>query len=239
MYHYTYQITVNNPTDNRRFYIGARTSKVKPEDDMYFGSCRPFGKWQKDHGISGLTKQVLAVWPTRQDAVSHEILLHNCFNVAVNPEFWNQAKQTAILFDTTGAKQSEELKLQKSLKTKGIPKSEEHKAKIAASNKGKKVSELTKEKISQSRKGKPSPLKGLSINKGVPKSEEHKAKIGDANRGKKRSAEICKKYSEIRKGKKQPFSESRYEKITCPHCEKIGMKANMKRYHFDNCKEVR
>ena len=25
-------------------------------------------------------------------------------------------------------------------------------------------------------------------------------------------------------------------KVTCPHCEKIGQLANMKRWHFDNCK---
>jgi len=126
-FHYTYQITVKEPTDTRRFYIGARTSSVKPEDDMYFGSCKPFNNWQKQYGTACLNKQVLAVWPTRQDALSHEILLHDIFDVAVNPEFWNQAKQTAPLFDTTGTTQSDELRMQKSLRTKGVPKSEEHK----------------------------------------------------------------------------------------------------------------
>lgn len=27
-----------------------------------------------------------------------------------------------------------------------------------------------------------------------------------------------------------------YEKIECPHCSKIGIKSNMLRWHFDNCK---
>lgn len=236
MYHYTYIIEAKNPTDSRFRYIGVRSCEKKPEEDIYFGSCRPFKRWQAIYGTDGLTKTVLAIWPTRKDALSHEMLLHDCFDVARNQEFWNQAKQIATGFDTTGTKQSEELKLQKSLKTKGRPKSPEHKAKISASNKGKTVPEDVKLKISQAKIGKPSPMKGKSVGKGKPKSEEHKAKIGAANRGKKRSVEICKLYSEIRKGKSAPHSATRYENIVCPHCFKMGMKANMKRYHFDNCK---
>lgn len=177
MFHYTYQVTVSNPTDARRFYIGVRSSNVKPEDDVYFGSCRPFKKWQSINGIDGLVKQVLAVWPTREEALLHEILLHDCFNVAINPEFWNQAKQKVVLFDTSGTTQSEELKLQKSLKTKGIPKSDEHKAKISLALKGKPKSEKHRENLSVSRTGKPSPMKGKSIGKGRKLTEEHKAKI--------------------------------------------------------------
>lgn len=236
MNHYTYMIEVKNPTDIRCQYIGVRSCSADPKDDVYWGSCRPFIAWQKENGTTGLVKQILATWPTRQDALSHEILLHDCFDVARNPKFWNQAKQVASLFDTTGTKQSEELRLQKSLRTKGIPKSEEHKAKIGIALKRKPKSEETKRKLSEAKKGKPSPMRGISVGKGKPKSEEHKAKIGAANRGKKRSAEVCEKFSEIRKGKKPAFSASRHENIMCPHCEKIGMKANMKRYHFDNCR---
>jgi hypothetical protein len=240
MFHYTYQITVSSPTDARKFYIGARTSTVKPEQDAYFGSCKPFKRWQKEHGTDCLVKQVLAVWPTREDALSHEILLHDIFDVARNPEFWNQAKQTAPLFDTTGTKQSDELRLQKSLKTKGRPKSEEHKAKIGAALKGKPKSEQHRLKISTTRTGMPSPMKGKSMGKGRPKSAEHKAKIGAANLGKKRTPEQKALLSALRKAeaKTKKKSLTAYEKIKCPHCGKIGMKANMKRYHFDNCKKV-
>lgn len=240
MFHYTYQVTVSNPTDARRFYIGVRSSDVKPEDDVYFGSCKPFKRWQEANGTSGLVKQVLAVWPTRNDALLHEILLHDCFDVAKNPEFWNQAKQKAEKFDTAGTVQSEELKLLKSLKTKGRPKSEEHKAKIGAALKGKPKSEEHKKKVSLSRIGQPSPLKGMSIGKGRPKSPEHKAKIGASNLGKRRTPEQKALLSALRKAevKTKKKSLTAYENITCPHCGKIGMKANMKRYHFDNCKEV-
>ena len=32
-YHYVYKITNTNPTDERKYYIGIRSSIVKPEED--------------------------------------------------------------------------------------------------------------------------------------------------------------------------------------------------------------
>jgi hypothetical protein len=199
MYHYTYMLEVKNPTDSRFRYIGVRSCDVPPEEDVYFGSCRPFKKWQSEHGTNYIEKIILARWGSRKDALSHEILLHDCFDVGRNPEFWNQAKQKVIGFDTTGVPLSQEAKLKKSLKTKGRPKSPEHREKIRAALKGKPKSEEHKRKVSVTKTGMPSPMKGKSMGKGRPKSEEHKAKIGAANRGKKRSPEICQKYSEAQK----------------------------------------
>lgn len=238
MYHYTYSIEVKNPTDARCRYIGVRSCSVRPDQDVYFGSCKPFKKWQAVNGTDGLVKTVLGWWPSREQASKHEILLHDIFDVARSKEYWNQAKQKAVGFDTLGSVQSDELRLQKSLKTKGRPKSDEHKAKIQAALKGKPKSAEARKKLSESKKGKPSPLKGRSVGKGIPKSEEHKAKIGAANKGKKRTPEVCAKLSELRKQEVHTRAKSltAYQKIQCPHCDKIGMKANMKRYHFDNCK---
>ena len=199
MHHYTYMIEVKNPTDSRFRYIGVRSCSVDPKEDVYFGSCRPFKKWQAENGTNGLVKTILARWKSRDDALSHEILLHDCFDVGRNPEFWNQAKQKTIGFDTTGVTLSQEARLKKSLKTKGRPKSPEHRAKIQAALKGKPKSEEHKRKVSETRTGMPSPMNGKSMGKGRPKTEEHKAKIGAANRGKKRSPEICQKYSEAQK----------------------------------------
>jgi hypothetical protein len=231
-------IEVKNPTDSRFRYIGVRSCECVPEDDIYWGSCRPFKKWQNQHGTSGLVKTILCRWPSRKDALSHEILLHDCFNVAVSPDFWNQAKQKATGFDTTGVVISDDGKLKRSLKTKGMPKSEEHKAKIKQALTGKPKSDEHRKKVSLAKKGKPSPLLGLSIGKGRPKSKEHKLKIGASNKGKKRTPEVCAKLSELRRQEASTRAKSltAYEKIQCPHCDKIGMKANMKRYHFNNCK---
>jgi hypothetical protein len=60
-------------------------------------------------------------------------------------------------------------------------------------------------------------------------SAETKEKIGVASRGKNnpmfgKTGELSPNY-----GKKRPLS-------TCPHCDKTGADASMKRYHFDNCK---
>ena len=74
-------------------------------------------------------------------------------------------------------------------------------------------------KISENsaRKGKPnwnSGIKWKKKNYQKIMSEEKKKKIGDANRG------VTK------------------PKIQCPHCNKIGGIPAMKRFHFENCKEL-
>jgi hypothetical protein len=100
--HYTYMITLKAPTDSRKFYIGVRSCKCAPNHDNYFGSSRPLNKWLKQNGKVNVEKQVLAIWKSRVDAVNHEMLLQDCFDVVKNPEFWNRAKQTSTGFDTTG-----------------------------------------------------------------------------------------------------------------------------------------
>ena len=100
--HYTYMITLKEPTDSRKFYVGVRSCKCKPSEDNYFGSSRSLSAWIKQNGKDCVDKQILAVWDSRADAVRHEMLLQDCFDVVKNPEFWNKAKQTAVGFDTTG-----------------------------------------------------------------------------------------------------------------------------------------
>lgn len=90
-----------------------------------------------------------------------------------------------------------------------------------------KLSDETKNKMSIVRR-----------NKG-PRSEETKQKISKAKlnsnktpRGIPRSEETKRKISESSKGKI-------FNKIKCPYCSKIGGCGNMKRYHYENCKEKR
>lgn len=230
MYHYTYMIR----SSNAMFYIGARSCAVLPEDDKYYGSCDSFTAWQKENN-EALDKHIAGVFPSRALAIEHEIELHNFYDVAKNKLFWNKAKQTAVGFDTTGTTQSDELKLNKSIKTKGRPKTDEHKEKIRQAHIGKVKSEQHRKALSESKKGKPSPLKGVSIGKGRILSDSHKEKIGLSNRGKVRSIEHCEKQSKARKGVTPAYNPTRYENVECPHCGKIGMKANMTRYHFNNC----
>jgi len=104
---------------------------------------------------------------------------------------------------------------------------------------GHKVSDKTKKLISESNK----------VSK--PQTPEHIQKRADALRGKKRkplSDEIKSKISQATKGIPRPMSEQHKKnlkchqnnliKLTCPHCNKTGQLANMKRWHFDNCKLI-
>lgn len=59
--------------------------------------------------------------------------------------------------------------------------------------------------------------------------EQWKKNVGDSVRGLKRSEETRNRMSAASKGKKMAT-------VTCPHCNKIGGRGNMMRYHFDFCK---
>jgi len=215
-YHYTYMLEVKNPTDSRFRYIGVRSCNTKPEDDAYFGSCKPLKKWQAEHGTEGVIKTVLAVWKSRKDALSHEILLHDCFDIGKNPEFWNQVKQTSTGFDCTG-----------------VPKSEEHAKKIARVGEahwswGKKAKEETRIKMSISHSGPNNVMFGKKL------PEEQKRKISAAQKGEK-AWRFGKKYPEMGRAVSRALTGRKQTVVECPHCGKLGGNA-MKTYHFDNCK---
>lgn len=103
MYHYTYRLT-----DNEGFaYIGARSCNHHPEDDVAYMSSSKYVATAIKQGVV-FSKQILAIWPTRELAIQHEIRLHDAFDVAKNPLFYNKSKQTNTKFDTTGFVFSEE-----------------------------------------------------------------------------------------------------------------------------------
>ena len=218
MNHYTYMLTNAIPVKGMMYYIGVRSCKCLPEDDKYFGSCDSFVEWQKKNGTHTIEKRIVATFANRKSAIEHEIKLHNLYDVARNKQFWNKAKQTAVGFDTTGIPVSDEARLKKSIKTKGVPKSNEHKRKIAEAHKGKTKSESHKKALSIAKTGtichENTRIAASKKWKGVPKSDEHKKKISAANKGRK------------------------HEMLECPHCKKIGIKPNMNRWHFDNCKDL-
>jgi hypothetical protein len=95
MYHYVYQLTNN---EDKRKYIGVRSCKCAIADDKYMSSCKIVSK----EYLSNCTKTILKMFSTRKEAVEHEIYLHNKYDVARNPEFFNGAKQTATKFDQSG-----------------------------------------------------------------------------------------------------------------------------------------
>ena len=107
---------------------------------------------------------------------------------------------------------------------------------IKLANTGRRLSEETRRKMSLARTGK----------KRKPRSEEHARKIGLANKGRKateeekrnnRLAQIGKVLSEEHKKKIAAANKGKQRMIMmCPHCQKIGAKNMMFRWHFDNCR---
>ena len=119
------------------------------EDTKYFGSFY-------DKTFFPTEKTILFTGETRQEAMEIEILLHDFFDVAVNPQFANKAKQTSTKFDSTGVPKTEEWKKAMSGVNNpmyGIPRTEETRRKISAANSGKTRTEETKKKMSAAKSG--------------------------------------------------------------------------------------
>ncbi len=103
MNHYTYQIT---KISIQKHYIGAKSCEELPVDNIgykYFSSSTnlEFIQDQKNN-TDDYSYTVLREFDSREEAISHEIYLHNYNDVAKNPKYYNKAKQTSTGFDTSG-----------------------------------------------------------------------------------------------------------------------------------------
>jgi hypothetical protein len=225
MYHYTYRLTLSNNTDSRKYYIGARSCTEYPTEDSYFGSCKTLLAWIKEHGTKGIVKEILAIYGKRQDAIEHEINLHNYFDVAKNVEFWNKAKQTSVGFDTTGIH---------------ISKSKEHRLKIGLGNIGRIVSEETKQKIREKAIGRKHSQEQNEKHRlfmiGHKHSQETKQKISLSNKGKKCSDKQKQTTSKIMQGMIICFDMEQKKSVKIP---KEEYHSNKDRYKNNYSKEVR
>ena len=102
-HHYIYKITNLKPFDTRKYYIGVRTCECPPEDDKkYMGSSKYLKDVFKANGIDNFKKEILSVWDTRKLANKEEIRLHELYDVAKNPNFYNKSRATTDKFCTEG-----------------------------------------------------------------------------------------------------------------------------------------
>ena len=84
--------------------------------------------------------------------------------------------------------------------------------------------------------------------RGKKQTKEHSNKRANSNIGKKRNEETCKLLSqrlserivklETKDKRRIAMTGLRYPTVICPHCNISGAGGNMKRYHFDNCKNI-
>ena len=220
-FHYTYIIT---NTNNQMKYIGVRSCNCLPENDFdYMSSSKILIEvMQKTPEV--FTKTIIDTFPTREIANANEQWLHETYDVARNPEFYNRIN-APLRFCMSGRTQSAETKKKigdahrgEKNHNYGKHHSAEHKKKLSVSQMGKTISPETRAKMSEAAMGKiisPETRKKLSV-AGMARthSPETRQKIGESNKGKI------------------------YERITCPHCSKIGGNNIMKRWHFNNCKEI-
>lgn len=147
-----------------------------------------FGSYKKDGTFNPTEKIILQTFKTRKEANEAEIILHNFYEVGLNPHFANKAKATSAGFTTAGMKHGPESREKMSKVRKGRKLSEKHKERIgiASSNR----SDETKQKLSKAAKGKK-------------KTEEHKLALSKALMGRVFSKETRQKMSDAHKGKKQ------------------------------------
>jgi hypothetical protein len=97
--HYVYKITNTRPIDDRKYYIGVRTSTKPPEDDDYWSSSKTLKNIIKKNGKHNFKKEILNVFETRKDANNEEIRLHKLFDVDNNSEFyqvWRKAPSFTV-----------------------------------------------------------------------------------------------------------------------------------------------
>ncbi len=95
MKHYVYEIE-NIRTGIK--YIGVRSSKVDPMEDKYMSSSKSL-KALVNKSPEDFKKTILCTFVTRERALAFEVFLHNYFDVAKNPLYYNKAKQTSKKFN--------------------------------------------------------------------------------------------------------------------------------------------
>lgn len=243
-------LTIYEGTQLPPYYIGSST--IKRVSEGYMGSvCSKKYKAVWDLECSTFPDLfdtiVLSEHETRKRALAEELRLHILHNVVISDEYINMSLAQANGCCGMDVKGSLNPNYGKGLHGEAHPMfgkqhlqetkdkmSIAHKGKVGMVGKdnpmyGKEVSQETRKKISESITGE---LNGFY---GKHHSESTKAKLREINKGKILSAETRRKISESGRNKAPYIHKER----TCPHCGKTGRGGNMKRYHFENCKEAK
>lgn len=255
--------TTNNI--NGKIYIGVHIVKDENKIDNYLGSNKHLFRAVEKYGKENFTRETLIGNLTEDEAyyiesiiVDEDFIKRKDVYNEKRGGFGGSSKGRAFHKDEEYRK-----KLSDGLKSYISYLKENN---ITHPNVGKKASDETRKKMSESHTGlhagELNPMWGISYEDhpkgmlGKTHSQETKDKISKSgiehyknHPPYERTDEIRKKISESKKGmpawnKGKPMSEEYKQnlrkpkkKCICPHCGKIGGIGNMKRYHFDYCKD--
>lgn len=248
---YTYLIGWSNLN---LWYYGVKYSKGCHPDQFwnsYFTSSKYVKQTRKEFGEPDVI-QIRKVFEDSKKARSWENKVLKRMGVVKDSRWLNKTDNKSISPEccahgkTKGYKHTEEAKQLMSEAWKNRePISEETREKLIATSYGRLHSEETKELLRQLNLGKK--MSEESIEKirqariGTKASEEARANMSKSATGRKMSEEAIEKTAASHRGKPKPsekikeHAKSLQRPVACPHCNKIGSYANMKRWHFDNC----
>ena len=146
MRHYTYLL--QHTTEDLR-YIGVRSCTCSPIQDInYWGSSKHTPKDIRQTHV----KIILREHQTREQALRHEVELHELNDVGISPQYYNKAKQTSTGFDTTGTTLSASHRAKTNSNFLGRTHTDSSKALMSKNRRGIHVSEESKKKMSTSQK---------------------------------------------------------------------------------------
>ena len=190
-------------------YIGVRSCSCLPKNDSdYMGSSKPLDE-AMETSPEAFVKTIIGTFPTREDANADEQRLHEMYDVARNPEFYNLCI-APMGFHMSGRIQTVESRAKMSESKSGEKhpmygkhRSDATKKKISESHKGKTFSKESRKKMSESRTGSKNAMYGKSV------SAATRKKLSEANSGEKHPMygkhlpeETRKKMSESQSGEK-------------------------------------
>jgi len=207
---FTYRIYCR-PTG--QYYYGSRYSKHCHPSQLwktYYTSSKVVKQLILEHGEDAFDVKITKTFESKELAREWEYRFLCKVKASVNKQWLNQHNGDGNFLNKGGLKLSEE-----------------HRKKISNANLGK------------AKPGTAKAMEGNTHNKGKKFSEESRAKcstskLGNTNRlGVKHSDEMKQLISERTSKALKGIPK---KTITCPHCNKTGGAGNMKRYHFDNCK---
>lgn len=201
------------------WYYGRRTKKnCQPSDlwESYFTSSKYVKQFRTDHGEPDVI-MVRKTFDNPSDCIRWESKVLRRIDAQHNKNYLNRKNGDEKWYNDH-------------------PHTEETKRKISGTNKikllgnknalGMKHTDSWKEQQRLRRLGGPGPNLGRKF------TEEWVEKMSLANKGRV--------FTEDHKLKLQSSAKNRSKPIVdCPHCSKSGWIVNMKRYHFDNCKNKR